>query len=372
MSKHSNLPPSSAARRVACAGSRKLESLYPSTENEHSIEGEIAHSFAAKSIEAFCFQKEFSCLSEHAITLEMREGSELYLDFIINIVNGLCIPSDLFSSIFHIEEKVDISNIHPECWGTPDFYFIYQNELHLFDYKFGHKYVEVFENWQLIEYAAGIINTHCQNVKTLNIHFHIVQPRCYSNKGPVQSWSISLSDLQRYFSILKQAEAQAMSVDAKVTPNSECNYCTARHACPALQIAALTAADISTKSTPFNLTPIQIGVELRYLKRAADILEARITGLSAEATALLKKGESVAYWRLEESQGREKWERPAEEVITLGKLYNCELSKPLEPITPRQAVKAGIPESVVSAYVAPRKSSLKLVPQINSRKIFGR
>lgn len=378
MTKHSVLPPSSAARRVACPGSRALEALYPEEQQSpYALEGETAHWLAAKHLNQICgsgFSEDLTQTPHLAlVTEEMVDGANLYVNTIIDVMSKLC-PA--YFPLFHIEEKIDISTIHPECWGTPDCWFHGSNEICIFDYKFGHGFVEVFENWQLIEYAAGILQI--LDIADIDRHaifvnFYIVQPRSFHHDGPVRHWRISVNNLQGYFEKLRNCELKSMSPAAQCYPNPECNYCLGRHACEALQRNTLTAVDVSTSNTPFDLSPREIGNELRYLQRAAELLDARISGLSAQALSLIKKGERIPFFAIEESKGRDRWKVKSEEIKVLGELFGCSLEKPLETVTPKQAIKLGIPEEIVNSYVEPVRGSLKLVPENLSkvRKIFG-
>jgi Protein of unknown function (DUF2800) len=366
MTEHSKLPPSSAARRVACPGSRALEERYKSTEMSPAArEGEAAHWVAADLLEHDNLPD--IAPNGEPITDEMIDGGNLYLDAIHAISDE---TTDL-----HIEERVDISIIHPDCFGTPDCWFITNGELHIFDYKFGHGYVEVFENWQLIEYAAGIIDTFplVDTDQDMDVIFHIVQPRSYHPLGNVRSWKTTLQALLPYFARLRSVEIEASQPHALTHVSPECNHCAARHACPTLRQAALTTTDVAYLNTPQELDSFQLGGELRYLTRAAELLKARIAGLEEQATAHIKRGDRVPFFTLEESPGRLVWGVEPAEVIKLGELLGFELKKPDVVITPRQAVALGLDEALVQVYCHRQRGALKLasVDESSARKIFG-
>lgn len=364
MTTHSRLAPSSAARRVACPGSRAMEEMYPREEqNEYALEGDAAHYVAADALKDLA--PEFiteDYLFECEITQEMIDGAKLYKETIERLSNECNRQSILF-----IEEHIDISIIQDGCFGTPDCWF-YGNanggELVIVDYKFGHRFVEVEENWQLLEYAAGIIEAHV--VKHYNplarIKLVIVQPRSYHKEGPVREWTISRFQAEAYFNILRNAEYQASQDNAMTTPSLECINCRARHACPALQEFALSTAEyVYSTSTPNELQPKHLGNELRLLRDAAKLLDARITGLEEEATSLLKRGKRVPGFILEQTTGRKKWNAPIDEIITMGELMGVNVKKPVELITPTQAIKAGLDETVVNTMSEITKGSFKLV-----------
>lgn len=370
---HSILAPSSAARRVACPGSRFMEAQYPTEDSESSREGKAAHWVAATALE-FGEAKARACQYTSAgepITEEMIEGAILYANAAKRIVQH----ERLKHERWHVEEKLSIRSVHPECWGTPDAWIGDASvELHVFDYKFGHRYIEVFENWQLIAYAAGALKAiqiyPYEVPPDFKIHMTIVQPRSYHPTGHVNTWTATYEQLKSYIEQLRVAEFTAMQPTAPCNPNPECSFCSARHACTALRQSTLTAVDISTLNTPDELTNESLGSELRYLKRAHKLLDARITGLEAQALAKLKSGERVPDFRLEQSSGRTRWKTPEEEVVILGQLYGVDLAKPLTAITPNQAEKKGIPRSLINQMTETPRGALKLVED-NTRKIFG-
>ena len=348
--------PSSANRRVACPGSRALEELYPVTEESPAVKEGIAAHWVAVQMLLGNHNMGLCAPNGEPITKEMLEGAELYWD----AVGG--------NDLLHIELPVDISNIFEGLRGTPDAWRTKDRHLYIWDYKFGHSYIEVFENWQLLEYAAGIGQ---KDIPIDNITMTIVQPRCYTSEGQVRSWTISTSQMLEYIGILQSAELLASKTNAPQRPSSQCNHCSGRHACQTLQQVALTAVDVTMDNSPWELSPLSTGNELRYLKRAAALLDSRITGLSEQARSMITRGEFVPGFKLESSAGREKWLRQAEEIITLGELMGYDLAKPLEPITPAQARKLGMDNGLLEEYSQRTPGALKLVESKDGRKIFG-
>jgi hypothetical protein len=377
MSNHSKLPPSSAARRGECPGSRALESQYPNGhDTPEAEEGALAHLLASETLEDTGKQ-----LPTDLITQEMVDGSNLYCKTIKNKLTEKSARihvdfNTLPKQIYGIEERVDISIVHPDCWGTVDCWFVLDRELFIFDYKYGFKFVEVFENWQLLEYAAGILDAFGalkQESIITKINFCIVQPRSYHRDGQVRWWHLATEDFLPYLNILRDAEMRATEPNARCYPNPECTYCTARHACPTLQNAALSAVDVSYQNTSNQLLPMATGSELRYLKRAAKLLEARITGLEEQATYYLKRGEQVAHFKLEPGKSHPRWNVSAAEIITMGQLMSVDLAKPPAVVTPLQALDAGLDESIMNRYSERFPAAMKLVEDdgVKARKIFG-
>ena len=349
MSEHSILPPSSAARRVACPGSREMESLYPREEGDAAKEGTAAHEEAAE------------CLRTG------KDSNNSYIQMYVDFVRHL-MRSSKRTVGFDIEKKVDISYIHPQCWGTVDAIVVEPNRVHIIDFKYGFKHVDVFENWQLIEYSAGI-----PEVREVDyISFHIVQPRCF-NGIPIDTWSIPLDCLMPYWAQLQRVEAVAMEPNAPQRVSSACYNCKARHACSTFQNAVLNQIDAMRYNLPNDLSNEELGQELRVLHHAQELIEARISGLEEEALCKLKAGERVPNYEIGQVQSRERWAKDSSEIDILASLFNVDLRKPPEFITPKQAIKAGIPAEVIREYSETPVGAYKLVatdPQ-KLRRIFN-
>jgi hypothetical protein len=369
---HSILPPSSAARRVICPGSRALEALCPQEESPASIEGTLAHYYATREL-----QSRLGCNLPPAIadeaTQEMLDGANEFANDVMRVLQTTDSSDDV-----HIEEAVDISNINEQCWGTPDcwYYNSKARVLNIWDYKFGHSFVEVFENWQLIEYSAGILQKlglngyHDQYV---TVNFIIVQPRSYHRDGSIRHWTVKASDLRGYFNILEVTERASLTDNANCNPSSQCRDCSARHLCPALQEAALSAIDISMTNTPHDLPAKALGNELRYSQHALALLKARTEALEEQALAMIKRGNNVPFFTVEETQSREKWKIPADDVVALGTIFDKNLTKSVDVATPKQAIKLGIDATIVRSYSITERTGVKLVPENNVKikKMFG-
>ena len=273
-----------------------------------------------------------------------------------------------------VEKRVAID---ADCWGTADVWAIHlaSRHLHVGDYKFGHLYVDVVENWQLINYAAGVFNavelTGIEE-QAFSVHLTIIQPRSYHSDGPIRTWSLSAVDLRGYFNQLKMAAEKATVPDAKCTTGSECQDCTARHACPALQAQGYWAIEKSTDAIPFDLPAGALGRELKLVQDAIERLKSRASGMEYEVLARIKQGAAIPGWMAQQGQGREKWAMPLPEVIALGQMMGVDISKP-GAVTPKQAIKAGLPAELVKQYSETPFGEIKLVPDTvsASRRIFG-
>lgn len=372
MSDHSILAPSALAITMACSGSVQLSRLYPEvSDSQDAMEGTASHWAGSEQLDGQLV--DVGQVAPNGITLDvdMVEGADLYVQAVRDIVpvGG------------HVEQRVDITFIHPLMWGTPDFWYFdpVQRILYVFDYKYGRRFVEVFENWQLIAYAAGIINTLDLDDLTISVHFTIVQPRSYHRDGPVRTWRVRGDALRPLINKIAGAAEAAVLHDGTFNPralcrvNPGCRDCTGRRACVTLQTAGMADVDLAGAPIPFDLPPAAVGAELRMIQHAIANLTARASGLEEQAKAAMMSGTDVPWFRLENSQGREKWTKPTREVLALGALLGLDLAKPAEAITPTQARKLGLPAQLTTTYAGRSAGEMKLVPDDGhkARKAFS-
>ena len=368
MTAHAFLAPSAAARWVRCALSASLEAAYPEREaSPQSLEGTAAHWAVEMLLRGTPIAVDTQAPNGVAVTLEMLEAATTVRDDIVSQL-GIEWQSRLF-----IEQRVSIPRVHSENWGTPDYRAWGQFpdgrlKLWIWDFKYGHGVVEAFENWQLIDYVAGCMSEAkldgLQEQNTV-VDMRVIQPRSYHRDGPVRSWIVKASDLRGHINRLAMAAEDATSIKPTASPHPDaCENCKGRHACEALQRAAYASADRGQSSGAVDLPPHALGLELRALKRAQALLDARVTGLEAEVCATIKNKQTVPFWMFETTPGRLAWNKPAAEVLALGEMLGLELAKPLEPVTPTQAKAAAkakkVPESIIDAYASRPAGSSKL------------
>lgn len=370
MSAHAPLMPSAAGRWVRCPGSVAMEALYPEDgDSAKAMQGTAAHWAAAELLggRGVCVGQ----VADNGIVIddEMIEGAQLYAEYVATVCNG---------GRPIIEQRVCIPYVHDQCWGTPDawYYDKVAGVVTCIDLKYGHGYVDAFENYQLAAYACGVLDTleiDGAADQHIDVVLTIVQPRSYHADGPVRSWRVKAADLRPYFNRMQTAAAAAMQPNAPTRISAECKHCNARHACGALQTAAMDAVDLAGVSVPVDLPPAAMGLELRTLQRAADMIKARISGLEEVTLSTIRRGGSVPGYRVEHGKGRKRWSRPIVEVVTMAKLMEIDITKSLAAITPAHAQKAGIPADLVDMFSETPTGEAKIVADDGSlaRRVFG-
>lgn len=368
MSRALYLRPSAAATWIVCHGYAAMRAAYPEApdeaDNDVREDGIACHWLAAE-----LFHGRYPALNSlspnnRTLTEEMFDAADEYL----NVINNWPGVAPV------VEHPVACDIIHDHMQGTPDAwaYNPTLRTLYVADLKFGFRFVEVWENWQLICYVWAIIDLlNLADTDTM-VQMTIVQPRSTHHEGPVRTWRIRASDLRAQLNILQHAAQLAMGETPDCTPNPGCGDCPARHACVALQNSALRALETSYEGIPLELSAAAVGDELRRLKEAEKRLEARITGLTAQAEALLRAGTTVPWWSLEGTYARERWrDGMDQQVLAIGKYFDCDVAKPVQPLSPAQARKV-LPADVVAAFSHKPSTGVRLtkVDPFAARKKF--
>lgn len=371
---HSIVAPSAAARRWQCSASTTMEARVPEPEDsQDQLDGEAAHWGLAETLKGETVG--LGQIAENGVPLneEMLEGIDLMHH---DILRELA-PFGLVPSQGQIEKPMALPAIHAQAWGTPDFRIWLPGwHLLMYDFKFGRRYVPVYENPQLIEYLSGELTwAHSKGVldTQIRVTLKIVQPRSYSNEGPVRSWTFIASDVRALINRGFNAAHEALGPNPRMRVGPECRDCRARHQCPALQAAAMHACDIAVQSQPMDLPVQAMALEYRTLKRYETLIAARASGLEEQLLALARTGKPTPGVRIEHGTGRVRWGIPDAQVIAIGQALGVDLKKPTEAVTPKQALDKGLHPATLEGITKAGRGEARLVEDDGSlaRKVFG-
>lgn len=376
MSQHAFLAPSAAARWVQCPGSARMEAQYPEQGDQQAAREGIAAHWVMEFLMSDVLNMAKPCIGGQTpngvyITREIWESGETIFEDVVNTLG----PN--WRSMAIVERRVNIPRVHPSLnWGTPDVRAWTaagdRRTLRVWDLKHGHKHVDVYENWQLLDYAAGCMTEANEWAQAngqpafpethVDIVLRVVQPRSYHRDGPIREWRLTAEELRSYVFRLSMAADEAAGDNPPLKPHPDaCENCSARHACPALQAAAYRAVDISMQAQALDLPPAALGLEARLLTDARALLDARLSGLEEQIRSNYRNGVNVPHWTLVPGSARVKWSKPDAEVLLLGEVMGASLAKTPEPITPTQAQTKGIDPEFIKAYSFTPPGAMKLI-----------
>lgn len=348
--------PSSADRWVNCPGSVKLSQPFAGKieQSEAAKEGEAAH-WVAEQVARKLPVPDLTPTG-FPVTDEMREGAAIY--------------AALLPDHVQLEEWKTCTAIHPQM-GKMRVDAAFDTEetetLTVVDYKFGHAHVDAFENMQLLASVAGFAYS-----KRKNLELVIVQPRAFGQSA-VNSWRLTVADYDaKWLPILQAAAHAAVGENPPTNTGSHCQYCPARHACKAITDASRSIVEYSTGAALLDIDPEGAGIELAILMDAAERIKQRISGVEAQVEGWLKEGKRVPNYTLQQSYSNLKWTAPTEKVLAVAKLQGVDILKPQEPLTPTQAKKAGLADSVIEKLASRDYlgDKLKRIDYKQTRKAF--
>lgn len=247
---HSRIGASSMHRWAECPGSVRLSANVPNTSSSYAEEGTEAHDLAANILMG---QKvDLSNYDE-----DMVEAVNVYVDAFKE--------SSKEATFTLIEERFDLSKLHPGLFGTSDGIIYHESDkvLQVWDYKHGKGIpVEVDGNEQLMYYGLGALlktGVPCSHVELV-----ICQPRCPHPEGPIRRWRIDVIDLMDFIADLIDAAKRTEDPNAPLKAGDHCRFCPASPLCPELHKTALTSAQ-QDFSPSFSYDPAELSKTLHLL-----------------------------------------------------------------------------------------------------------
>lgn len=392
---HATLAPSAAKRWINCAASVRATAGLPDDTSRAAAEGTAAHELASHCLETADDPGTFfemwvdikapdgksrfvrlddepigeSAMRFFQVDEEMVDGVRLYVDYVRDLR-----PAQYLVEV-EIEQRLDMTHLHPEIFGTGDatVYDHKQQHLHVVDFKYGKGVVvEADDNPQLLLYAAGAARRY-HNRQIARLTIHIVQPRAQHVAGPTRKFDVDLIELFEFEDRLAAAAKTTDDPNAPFNPGPWCadTFCKLFATCEHARRYALEAAatefgtvDIETTAAPIEeLTPEQEG----RILREADFLLARVKAVQERAHAIAMQGKMPDGFKLVAKRANRKWkdEKDAERAM----LDHC-----IEPFQPAKLKSPAMAESgfpgknsdqrkaAMSDLVVKKSSGFNLVP----------
>jgi hypothetical protein len=266
---------------------------------------------------------------------------------------------------YHIESPVPIHVIHPEKEGTPDFwsYEAVGEVVTVIDYKSGRVPVEVWDCYQLKDYAAGVLQLR-PSAKMFRLV--IVQPRAYHPLGPVRSISVKRAEIEQHieFARAKCAEADTAPM-CTAGPHCHQFYCrglTSIPPCPAAVAASASVLSLMEAYAAKETDGETLGLIYRVLSASVALAGRMLPEIEAKLEAAIESGDLTTGFESKPGRmGQRKWVENAP-LDSLAEQIGQSLTED-KPVTPAEAERRGVPSEVVKAYTWQPKGKPILKPK---------
>lgn len=349
-----------------CRGYARMTALYPeipgATDDKIREEGTAGHWVAHSIGQGFIVPEGTLAPNKVEVDDKMLDGANIYLEDLracgVPVYQEMTLPAQW---------------IHPECGGTSDAWAwdAVNRKLIVWDYKYGYRYVDAFENPQLSIYVSSILDYLHKlgwiildgvSEMDITVEMVVVQPRCFGAE-PIRRWTVKATMLRGIWNTLRQAAVETLAPEPTLKAGSWCQDCSARHACPAAQRAALASIDFSAKMIPHDLTPAAMGDALRRIKQAKEFLESLESGLEVQLLHAISNGHVDPNWSIGYGRGSTAFKEGAEQqFLALAKYMKLDgVTKPERAKTPLQIIDAIGPD-LISRFIEKRPGAKKLVP----------
>ena len=226
---HSDVGPSSLDRVLNCTASVATTAGMKSETSEFAEEGTAAHSLAEWKLRKALKQRAGKRPTSDYWTDEMEECTDDYRDFCMEQAGAA--KQETSDAIVFVEQRVDLSDYVPGCFGTVDFMAISESTLYVTDLKYGRGVQKDAENNpQLMAYGLGALGIADPIFEIEKVVLTIFQPRL----GHVSSWTITADELRQWANdVLTPKVAEAVAGEGSFAPGEWCRFCKARNVCRA-------------------------------------------------------------------------------------------------------------------------------------------
>lgn len=228
MGAHARNSPSALHRTLNCPPSLVLGEQFQDEESQYAAEGSAGHALAEHLIKKHLKQRTKRPVSDY-YSDDLMEAVEDYVAFVIEQIEDA--KRECKSPLFSVEQRVDISEYSPDCFGTADMVIVTDRVAHVIDLKLG-RGVEVSaeENPQLMAYGLGVLEMAEMLYDIEVVRLTIYQPRINN----FSTWEITPEALKKWGEeILKPRSAMALAGAGEFQAGSWCRFCKARNQCRA-------------------------------------------------------------------------------------------------------------------------------------------
>lgn len=244
--KHALLSASGASKWINCTPSPRLEETMPHSSSSYADEGTLAHEFAELNLKLQLGlmpklehgEATFHLKKDKYYSTEMEDYVQIHVDYVKE--QFAIAQANTRGAVLMIEEKVDMTHLIKDGFGTCDDIIVADGVMEVIDLKFGAGVrVSAENNSQLKLYALGALRLVELSYAIHTVRLTVVQPRMDS----ISNWDISVEDLLNWGDdvvIPKAIEAHAGEGETKI--GEWCRFCKVKHICKAQANNAMSIA----------------------------------------------------------------------------------------------------------------------------------
>lgn len=317
---HALLSASGASRWIACTPSARLEEGFENKSSSFAEEGTLAHEFAEINLKAElelidgteATELRYPLVIDPLYSVDMEEHVQKHIEYVLEqYAEAKRLTPD---AVLLIEQRVDITHLIEEGFGTCDIIIIADGVLEVIDLKYGMGVrVSAENNSQLKLYGSGALEAYEMLYDIHTVRLTITQPRMDS----ISSWEISADDLRQWGEdVVKPKALEAYAGEGEQVPGDHCRFCRAAPRCKALaSLANETAKD--DFADPRLLTDS----ELVEVYRKAPQVEAWLKSVAGYMYEEALAGKAWQDHKLVDGQSRRGWIDEQAVIMKLKKDY---------------------------------------------------
>lgn len=368
---HAKISASGASKWTACTPSAHLEEFFPNESTEFAEEGTLAHELAENNLKSelglidkqACFERAIDFAANEFYSEDMEAYIAKHVDYVIEQFTEAKRLTP--GAILLIEEKVDLTHLIAESFGTCDIIIIADGVLEVIDLKYGLGVrVEAEKNKQLMLYGSGALEKYELLYDIHTVRLTITQPRLDS----ISSWEISADDLRKWGEQeLKPLAAVAFAGDGELVTGPHCQFCKASPRCRA---RAEEAKELTKHE--FNDPRLLSDTELLDIFKISDNVGKWVKKVYAYIFDEAMNGKKWEGLKLVDGQNRRAWTDPTQALnvaldngMVFDKITTPAKIKGITEIE-KLATKALFP-TLFGDVVFYKKTSPSLVPESDKR-----
>lgn len=297
-----HLRPSASHRWSKCAAfPRWAESIPPKPDSDPAREGTAAAWVAELVLRGDASSTSDMVGKTHKngwfITEEMAADVQDYVDLILSRNGEIRAEQEV---TFMQTDTVTVS-------GTLDssVLSIKGGRLNVDDLKYGRRVVEVYQNPQLVIYAAALVMSLPANTVNL-VQLGIYQPRAFHRDGIYRRWVVSVDELFQYAELYWNAALQCASPEPTASPGRWCGDCPVAAKCVALAQTTYAMCDTIQSRHQRDMTSKELARELDFFDEVDAIISARRDAVFAEAEGRAKI-ENIPGWQMTQRMGKSRF-----------------------------------------------------------------